>query len=83
MKTATFVLVVGAFALLFAGVAWRSTFWDSADGGLIVMPPTQAQECREGGGCAAFSQREIQGIARHAATIGFETGLLQCPGGGI
>ena len=75
---AIFVLVVAGVALLAVALLWRMTFIDHFDNGAMVLLSEQAKECREGGGCAAFSAREIQAISNHAAGVGYEYGVQQC-----
>lgn len=72
MKYATkFALIVAISA---AFMLWRFARLDEANQGLLLLGPATMQECAEGGGCAAFSQREVQSISDRAMRIGFSVG---------
>lgn len=67
---------LGAFsAMLLALAVWALVSLDAAGQGLLVLLPSQARECRDGGGCAAYSRREAQALVENAILVGRQT----CP----
>jgi hypothetical protein len=49
---------------------------DTAGQGVLLLDETQSAECRDGGGCAAFSEREL----RVLFGMGVQRGMLECKG---
>ena len=76
MKPISIMLFISA--VLFLAALFHNSFIDAEDGVLIIAMPAQAAECRDGGGCMAWSTRETQKLANHAAGVGFQYGARTC-----
>lgn len=61
-------------ALMAAAYAARFVVIDKAEQGVLLLGPASSAECAAGGGCAAFSHREVQAISDRAMRIGFGVG---------
>jgi hypothetical protein len=72
------VIVSGVLIVSAAAAVARWAYTDIAGQGVLILPGQQGSECKDGGGCAAYSQRELQQIVNHAATVGAQYGAQSC-----
>lgn len=70
---------VAVLAALAAGAHYTVTL-DAELPALMITSPAQVAECRAGGGCMPWSQREIIGMSRHAHDIGVQSGARWAAG---
>lgn len=74
---ATVAVITAAGALLF-GVSKAG-----GDEGWLLLHSKQAAECRDGGGCAVYSSRELATMLKAAAMHGYMAGQSQEPRQGL
>lgn len=61
------VALLCAFAAAIVGGLVRHMAIDAAGQGVLLLDATTSKECRDGGGCAAWSERELRAFAQTIA----------------
>jgi Tfp pilus assembly protein PilN len=70
------LLCLAAVAIV-AGLV-RHAHIDEAGQGVLLLDGKQSAECRDGGGCMAWSAREIQAVQAHAAGLAAAVAIRAC-----
>ena len=71
------IAIIGLLCILAGAIVGglaKHAHVDTAGQGVVLLDDKQSQECFGGGGCIAYSEREIKAIVQAAAQMGAQQG---------
>lgn len=72
------VALLCAFAAAIVAGLVRHMAIDAAGQGVLLLDATTSAECRDGGGCAAWSERELRALAQTVAKQAYVQARSTC-----